>query len=1032
MTRETSPATHLIRLGFTSGRRADRLLADAAIAGHVSAAAAAGAPLDEALGRTADPDGALLLLVRLAESAASSGGETARLLADVLRAETPHRRRLLAVLGASTALGDLLVAHPEGVRLLAERSGDTPVLDLLPEDERAKALQAVGADPADALPVAGVTGDEGVDTVRRTYRRRLLEITAADLTAEGPLEVFDKVAAALADIAGAALDAALAVARAEAGEPAARVRLAVLGMGKTGGRELNYISDVDVLYVAAPATARRDDEAQGTPGAEPLGEEAMLATAAGLARRLATIVSATSAEPALWPLDVGLRPEGKDGPLVRTLDSYRAYYGRWAQSWEFQALLKARPVAGDHTLGEEFVALVDPLVWEAAGQENFVTDAQAMRRRVEALVPSKEADRQLKLGKGGLRDVEFTVQLLQLVHGRTDEAVRVRGTLDGIAALSAAGYIAREHAQDFARHYRFLRALEHRMQLHRLRRTHVVPDTETDLRRLGRALRQPGTDTAEGLEKAWRSVRREVRRLHEEIYYRPLLPLTARLSKDEVSLSPEAARARLAVIGYRAPERAVQQIAALTEGVSRRAAIQRQLLPVMLGWFGEGPDPDGGLLGFRRLSDRLGATHWYLKLLRDSGTAGRSLTHVLSHSAYVADALPDLPDAVMWLDDDAELAPRSDESLVGELGALLSRRSDPVAAAEAVRYIRRRELLRAALGDALYGVDAARSATMITPAGDLALEGALRVAQAEALAQLGREGEPLARFLIVAMGRTGGQEAGYASDADVLFVHEPRDGADEEEVARHALAVATRVRSLLADPGTEPPFPVDADLRPEGRNGPLTRSLRSYAEYYERWSEPWERQALLRARPAAGDPELAARFTSLIDPVRYPARGLPAGDLREMRRIKARVETERMPRGVQPNRHLKLGRGSLSDVEWTAQLLQSQHAGEHPSLRTTSTIETLKSAAGVGVLDADDAQVLVLAWEMASRIRAAIVLATGRTSGSKLDVLPHAPAELETVARLLGYEPGARLDLEEDYLRATRRARAVMERVFYG
>lgn len=1014
MAREVSTTTVLRRQGFTDPARAAGMLADPALAGAVVAADAAGVPLAEALGDTADPDMALLTLLRLAERSGAAGrGDRLR---EVLAADGPHRRRLLAVLGASSALGDMLVARPEDVDLLAERPGEVPVLDLAPEDERARALAAVGADPAAPAPVAAVTGTDGVVALRRTYRRRVLEIAAADLTSPDPLDALPKVAAAMADVVAGALDAALAVARAELPDHGAGVRLAVLGMGKTGGRELNYISDVDVVYVVEP---------------DGIDEQEALAVGTRLAGLLARACSGPAPEPALWPLDAALRPEGKDGPLVRTLASHVAYYERWAKAWEFQALLKARPVAGDRELGEAYCAALAPMIWSAAEREHFVEDAQAMRRRVEDHVPPGQADRQLKLGRGGLRDVEFTVQLLQLVHGRTDPEIRSRTTLEALAQLAARGYVGRDDAACLDHHYRFLRLLEHRIQLYRLKRSHLVPERESDLRRLGRALRVDGVAGAEALEERWRQVRREVRELHQAIFYRPLLPATARLHPDDVALAPDAARARLSAIGYRDPDGAVRHIDALTEGISRRAMIQRHLLPVMLGWFAEGPLPDAGLLAFRKLSEAMGTTHWYLKRLRDSGVAAGRLARLLSHSRYVADALARLPEAVAWLDDDAELAVRDHEALSAELRALQARRDEPVPGVMVARYLRRRELLRAAVADVLEHVPDGRGRTAITTAADVALEGALRVAVVEATADAGLD-EPPSEYLVVALGRLGGQEMSYGSDADVLFVHEPRDGVDEEVASRVAVGVATRIRSLLGETGAEPALAVDADLRPEGRNGPIIRSLSSYAEYYSRWVEPWERQALLRARRAAGDPALWERFRALVDPLRYPPDGLGERELRALRRIKARVESERMPRGVPTSRHLKLGRGSLSDVEWTVQLLQLRHGGREPGLRTTGTADALRAAEAAGVLGHEDAARLAAAWELSSRIRDAIVLGTGRVTGGKMDVLPHQPEELEVVARILGHEPGRRLELEEEYLRTTRRARAAVERVFYG
>jgi glutamate-ammonia-ligase adenylyltransferase len=1006
--RGPSLTSRLLRAGLADVPRAERLLGDAQLVALLDdPAQVLLGPLSDA----ADPDQALLALAKIAGVVRD---DTRTALREALRTEGAPRERLIAVVGASVALGDTLAAHPENLAVVLDA---TPGTGVPVERVRAELLEAVGADPDADVPVAASGGAEATDAMRRAYRTRLLRIAATDLTSADPLSRLPGVAAALADLAGAALEAGLAIARAELDDHGRGVRLAVIGMGKGGGRELNYVSDVDVVYVAEPV--------EGTDEADALTVGARLAT--GLARACGSPVGV---EPALWPVDAALRPEGKDGPLVRTLASHRAYYERWAKTWEFQALLKARPLAGDRELGRAYVETTQPFVWSAVRRANFVEDSQAMRRRVERHVPAAEADRQIKLGVGGLRDVEFTVQLLQLVHGRADESIRSGNTLTALGALAAGGYVGREHAAELAVCYRWLRTVEHRLQLHRLRRTHLMPTAEDDLRRLARSvgLRVEGAD---GLLERWRQVRRDVRRLHEELFYRPLLPATAQLSAEEASLAPEAARARLAAIGYADPAGAMRHLAALTEGVSRRAAIQRQLLPVMLGWFAEGADPDGGLLAFRRLSDTLGTTHWYLKLLRDSGTAAQRLAHVLSTSRYVADALMRSPESVTWLDDDADLEPRTWQRLHAEADAILTRADARYNAVTAMRALRRRELARTAVADVLGVVTGVRAAQSLTVAADVVLAGALRIAEWDVRAERGIDAAPT-RMLVVAMGRLGGREVGYSSDADVLFVHDPVPGADPVAAQDYALATAAMLRALLGAVGPEPSLEVDADLRPEGRNGPLVRTFESYAEYYGRWSSPWESQALLRARPVAGDEELGARFVELVAPLRYPDGGLDAATVREIRRIKARVEAERLPRGVDPARHLKLGRGGISDVEWTAQLLQLQHAHAVPGLRTTATVEALQAAAEAGVLDEDDARVLVEAWDLASRLRDANVLWTGRAEGAHADQLPHERQTLAGVARVLGYPAGSGGELEETYLRTARRARAVVERVFYG
>lgn len=986
--RTPSTRARLVRAGFADPERAERLLADADLLAVLGSDVAF---LVDTLAPAASPDDALLALTRIAGSV--RGGVGGRALAERVRG--PGAGRLVAVLGASPALGDHLACHPGDLAALDEPSAvGTGAVEV-----RENLLAAVGAEGG----VAALAGPDGVVALRRAYRRRLLRIAADDLATAEPLTQLPAVAAALADLAAAALEAALALARAEVPDHHL-ARLAVIGMGKCGARELNYVSDVDVIYVAEPADGADEVEA--------------LAVATRLAAALARACAGTASEPPLWPVDAALRPEGKAGPLVRTVASHLAYYERWAKTWEFQALLKARHVAGDAQVAADYLAAVSPMVWTAGERENFVDDTQAMRRRVEQHIPAGEAERQIKLGPGGLRDVEFTVQLLQLVHGRADESVRAAGTLTALAALAAAGYVGRDHAAALAVRYREARLLEHRIQLVHLRRTHLLPTDAAELRRLARSLGLRG----ESVEDHWRSIRRDVRRLHEELFYRPLLPATASLSREELSLAPEAARARLAAIGYRDPAGALRHIAALTEGVSRRAAIQRQLLPVLLGWFADGPDPDGGLLAFRRVSEELGSTHWYLKLLRDSGTAARNLATVLSSSRFAAEALTRSPESVTWLADDADLEPRGHDRLAAEADAVLRRQDDPEAAAVLLRALRRREVARTAVAEVL-GQDVTAAATALADAADVVLAGALRIAEHEVRGEAGL----LTRTAVVAMGRLGGRESGYGSDADVLFVHRPEPGVPEADAQAQAMTVARRVRALLGGVGPEPALEVDADLRPEGRNGPLTRSFASYAEYYARWSSPWEAQALLRARPVAGPADLRADFTALVDPVRYPAGGVDTL-VKEVRRLKARMEAERLPRGVDPSRHLKLGRGGLSDVEWTVQLWQLRHAHEVPGLRVTGTLAALAAAEEAGLVDGPDAAVLREAWTLASRLRDAIVL----WGAGNADVLPADARTLGAVARLTGLGPGAGGLLEETWLRAGRRARAVMERVFYA
>jgi glutamate-ammonia-ligase adenylyltransferase len=664
-------------MGFADAARAERLLLTDL---GITAAELKTDVVVIALAAVADPDLALAGLARI--FAATDSPDALR---TALRGEQDFRDRLTAVLGVSAGLADHLARHPEDCAVLRG-----PVRRPSPAELREDMLTVVGAIPADAMgdqnPVA--CGTEPTAALAAAYRRRLVHLAARDMTG---VATVDAVAEELADIASAVLEAALAVARSELSAKAAPCRLAVLAMGKCGGHELNYASDVDVIFVAEPV---KDED-----------ETAALATASKLAAGLIGVCARSTPEGSIFPVDPNLRPEGRAGPLVRTLASHRAYYERWAKTWEFQALLKARPVAGDMALGQAYVDTLGPLVWQAARREHFVEDVQAMRRRVEQSLPASQAGRELKLGPGGLRDIEFAVQLLQLVHGRTDDTLRAPATLPALAALAAGGYVGRADAEELAAAYRFLRRTEHLLQLSRLSRTHTLPEDPAVLRRLGRAMRftdgpnEPWWQSAETVirpdpavefDELWRRHARQVRRLHEKLFYRPLLEAVARLPSEAARLTPAEARARLEALGYVDPAGALRHIDALTSGVSRRAAIQRTLLPVLLGWFADAAEPDAGLLAFRQVSDELGSSPWYLRLLRDETKAAERMARVLASSRYAAGLLLRAPEAVAIFGDDAELSARSLAALRAEMMAAAQRYEDDAeGAVTAVRSVRR-------------------------------------------------------------------------------------------------------------------------------------------------------------------------------------------------------------------------------------------------------------------------------------------------------------------------------------------------------
>jgi glutamate-ammonia-ligase adenylyltransferase len=941
------------------------------------------------LSRAPDADTALHAMVRLADAADDWHELNARLLKD-----RGLRGRLFGVLGSSLALGDHLVANPQSWHLLA---GEVA----LPSAKELRAEFASLAEKATDTKAA-------LFPLHKLHRDRLLVLAALDLAPaveNEPVLPFTTVGEHLSDVADAALGAALIVAtHTVCGGDGARPRIAVIAMGKCGARELNYVSDVDVIFVAETA-------------------DAISTRVAGEMMRFAG--------DAFFEVDAALRPEGKHGQLVRTLESHIAYYQRWAKTWEFQALMKARPAAGDEELGRAYIEALMPMVWTASEREDFVPEVQAMRRRVEELVPAGERAREIKLGTGGLRDVEFAVQLLQLVHGRNDESLHVASTVDALAALGDGGYVGRDDAANMTASYEFLRLLEHRLQLQRLKRTHMLPEGDDDeaLRWLARAahVRPDGQRDALGvLREELKRQSLRVSRLHAKLFYQPLLESVGAVGISE-GMTPDAAERQLAALGYEGPQSALTHLAALTGHSGRRGRVQRVLLPTLLDWLSDTPDPDAGLLAYRRISEALSDHRWYLSTLRDEGAVAKRLMQVLGTSAYVPELLMRAPEVIQLYADGPEgpkLCDVEPESVAGALVASAGRHPDPVRAIAAARTLRRRELARVASADLLGMLAVTDVCAALTSVWVAVLQSAL---EAVIRANTRDKGAP-ASIAVIGMGRLGGRELGYGSDADVMFVCEPKDGADESVAVRWSVSIAEQVRALLGTPSADPPLEVDAGLRPEGRSGPLVRTLASYEAYYAQWAQPWEIQALLRAHRVAGDEDLGERFLLMVDKTRYPPGGVSAAAVQEIRRIKARVDAERLPRGADPNTHTKLGRGGLADIEWTVQLLQLRHAHKVPALHNTSTLQTLDAIGAAELIAEGDVELLRQAWLTATRARNALVLVRGKPT----DQLPGPGRQLNAVALAAGWGSDDGGEFLDNYLRVTRRAKAVVRKVFGG
>ncbi|HET6832790.1 MAG TPA: bifunctional [glutamine synthetase] adenylyltransferase/[glutamine synthetase]-adenylyl-L-tyrosine phosphorylase [Acidimicrobiales bacterium] len=823
------------------------------------------------------------------------------------------------------------------------------------------AAMAVLADLDRAVP-DGTDADS--DELVRWKRLEQLRIMTRDLLGLDDLET---TTAALADVAMAVLRASVRIADADGGA------LAVIGMGKLGGRELNYASDIDVLFVdGEPRQARK---------------------VLDLARRS-------------FRVDANLRPEGRDGALTRSIESYVTYWDRWARPWEFQALLKAVPVAGDPEVGRNWASAASLALWDRRFTADDLRSLRVLKDRAETEVVRRGmAEREVKRAPGGIRDIEFAVQVLQLVHGGADPELRSPTTLTALAEMRDAGYVAPDDADGLADAYRSLRRVEHALQIEDEQQTHTLPADRDHRRRIARVLGYRGTPESGPTDAFDRDLARQrnvVRRIHERLYFRPLLDALAGAGH----MSPDAAASALASFGFADADRTRAAVRELTRGLTRSSRMMQQLLPLVLDWLSTSPDPDLGLLGLRKLASGEQRIMELANAFRDSPEVARRLCQLLGSSGLLGDVLAANPDLIVRLADVDRLQTLDHAGLADSADRALDWRTDVDDRQQALRRWRARHLLGVAARDVFGAADVAAVGADLAALAEASVEAAL--------ASL----EPQVPFAVVALGRFAGGELSYASDLDVLFVHEGSTPADHEEGLRVAAGL---LRFLAGATPAQRIYDIDSDLRPEGRQGALSRTIDGYAAYYDRWALTWERQAMARARPVAGDPALGARFLALLDQAVW-GRPFSAEDEREVRRMKARIERERIPTGEDPEFHLKLGRGSLSDVEFTVQLLQMRTGTRAPS--TMGALERLSSA---GVVSGDDADVLRAAYRFCERTRNRWWLVG--SAPSAVDALPQRPDDLSHLARSLDTSAAG---LRDEYRRVTRRARRVVERLFYG
>jgi glutamate-ammonia-ligase adenylyltransferase len=943
--------------------------------------------LRDALAGGPDPERAQ----RLAESVLASAGSSL----DAARAERPHElaRALATLLGVAPFFATFLARDPGS---LAELAAD----DLAAPLDRAALTAALD----DALAAAGDAGPERA--LRRFKYRWLARVVLRDCAL--PLARSGETLSDLTLLAELLLDRALAIAHARTaarlGPPRWRdahgrerdAAFCVLGLGKLGGEELNFSSDVDLVYVYA-------DVADAASGPQ---ERAPLDWFQRLGQELERVVGTVTEDRFLYRIDLDLRPEGDAGPTAVSDAMLASYYESHADHWEKIAFMKARPVAGDLELGWRAVRQIHPMIYRAAMDYAGVRRIRAWKDRVSEKRGAAGEGFDVKLDPGGIRDVEFVAQALQLLHGGRIPQLRDRSAQRAIERLAEVRIVPRDTAGALLEAYRFLRRVENRLQMEDERQVHELPRRPDALLRLARAC---GFADAAAFEEALAAQRARV------------------LDFDAAFRADTGAEAILALFQRQQPALfASPETRAMMESLAEQFAREVEA----------SADPVLALNNLDRFVAGAGPRRFYFELLLDRPELVRRLAAVFGGSRFLSALLAQHPRLIEPLFADPNLLLLSRAQLTADLAAIragLGPEPDFELDLEALRLFHHKQVLNVGLLDVGEKISRAEAEAALTEVAEVTLEAALAVARREVARVRSPSPDALAaRFLVVGMGKLASRELGYGSDLDLVFLYDlPPAHADAAlEAQEHCVRVAQRLISALETPtGNGVCYEIDSRLRPSGNQGALVTSLAGLREHYAAHAMLWERQALLRARSVAGDADAARAFEALRRA--ELARPLPPDAAREIHRVRLRMERE-LAAETATHRDLKRGRGGLLDVEAVVQLLQLRHGPAHPELLAVARTEALlERLAALGLLAEAHARALAEGWEFLSRLASRLRVVENR-SISDLDV---ERGDLDGLARRLGYAAGhressARRALLDDYARHTGAIRGVYLEVF--
>lgn len=1000
-----------------------------------------------ALGETFEPERALSNFERILETR-----EDPDSLLRVLRRHPERRAALFTLAGGSQFLTDTVLRHPDFLDWLLRPStlhGERSQSHMASELWRW------------VLRARGETNG-AADALRRFRQREYLRVGLRDLMRLADVR---RTTLSLSRLADACLETSVRVARADLealyGKPRWRGRdrrlrpceFAIIGLGKLGGLELNFSSDIDLLFVYTT------DEG-GTLGGKGKEKISNHEFHARLARRVIALMAENTEEGHVFRVDTRLRPEGGQGALVYSLRSCEVYYESWGETWERQALIKARPSAGSPALGKAFLDMIRPFIYRRTLDLSALDEIGHIKDRINSqIVAAGRGAANIKLGEGGIREIEFIAQSFQLIYGGKEPVLRTPNTLEALSVVGALGLLPMGDCAALAAAYVFLRDVEHRVQMTQGLQTHDLPTDAHALTILARKMgfqREEGRNVREAFTAALQNHQEQVSRVFQNLFRkgdtaegagRPLpseeAPAAAETLED--SLAPSD----LAPYNFADPAAASAHLRLLRNGepferVSARAKrLFDVLLPRVLFLSLDLPDPDQAAVNLSRFVEKGGGREGVFTLLNQQENILEALLRLFGSSDYLTGILlsqPGLLDSLFQSEALASSKPA--EALTAELSAEAFRGSDTAQRFARLCAAKRGEELAIGLRSILGAADIHQTMGDLTELAEAVVSVGLRIASEELLALHGNPieetGAP-AGFSVIGLGKLGSQEMNFGSDLDLIFVYSrtgATDGkADGRPAARGAvsnheffLRLATALRDGLSAPSMgERAYEIDLRLRPEGQKGAIAAPLDVYEAYFQDRAEIWERQALCRARPIAGSPDLSSRFMKLATGFVFE-RGVPPNLAAEVDHMRARMERE-LTHEAKGEIDLKLGHGGLTDIEFLVQYLLISHGRENPAIRRPETVEAIRALRDEHLLEGEDAEALLQAYRFLRQVENRLRIARAQP----LHTFPSTPEGMEMLARRLGFmddeEGSSRAKLLAHYERHTQRVRGIYRKV---